>query len=36
MLKEEEVKAFLALLLDHYVRQVDVHTKLKPTKAAEP
>jgi hypothetical protein len=27
--------AFLALLLDHYVRQGEVHLKLKPTKSAQ-
>jgi hypothetical protein len=34
MLSDETLGAFLALLLEHYVRQGDVHTKLKPTVTA--
>lgn len=34
MLSEAMLGAFLALLLDHYVQQREVHTKLKPTAAS--
>lgn len=34
MLAPETLGAFLALLLDHYVLQSEVHDKLKPTKAS--
>lgn len=34
MLSEPVLGAFLALLLDHYVLQSEVHTRLKPTQAA--
>ena len=34
MLSEPTLGAFLALLLEHYVRQSEVHTKLKPTKSS--
>lgn len=34
MLSEPTLGAFLSLLLDHYVQQKEVHTKLKPTTAS--
>ena len=34
MLSEATLGAFLALLLDHYVRQAEVHSKLRPTKTS--
>jgi hypothetical protein len=34
MLAPATLGAFLSLLLDHYVRQAEVHTKLKPTKTS--
>ncbi len=34
MLSQNTLGAFLSLLLDHYVRQAEVHTKLKPTKTS--
>lgn len=34
MLSPEILGAFLALLLEHYVKQSEVHTKLKPTQTA--
>jgi hypothetical protein len=35
MLSAATLGAFLALLLDHYVLQAEVHTKLRPTKASQ-
>lgn len=35
MLAPETLGAFLALLLDHYVKQSEVHTKLRPTLVAQ-
>lgn len=35
MLSEVMLGGFLALLLDHYVLQAEVHTKLKPTQASQ-
>jgi hypothetical protein len=35
MLSEAMLGAFLSLLLDHYVLQAEVHTKLRPTKASQ-
>lgn len=35
MLSEATLGAFLALLLDHYVQQHEVHTKLKPTQSSQ-
>lgn len=35
MLSEPTLGAFLALLLEHYVQQQEVHVKLRPTKAAQ-
>lgn len=35
MLAPDTLGAFLALLLDHYVKQSEVHTKLKPTQVAQ-
>lgn len=35
MLSPATLGAFLALLLEHYVQQKDVHTKLRPTKASQ-
>lgn len=34
MLSEPTLGAFLALLLDHYVQQHEVHTRLKPTQSS--